>query len=260
MDQVLKAVPATACYIDDVVIFSKIEEEHAEHLKATLDAIVATGLTCHPEKCKIARRTLAYVGLEKQIMFIRGEGLAAVWGVTHFRAYLQGQRFMLVTDHQPLLWLITNQTLTGRNTRWAMRLQEYDFVIKHCSGKTLQHADGLSRNPPPEVEQLWAAAAVVPDQGAVGEWSGGRGGIGRRGTGSGGGEVDGEEGEEEVEGEERRDEEAGMEEEGREEGGGGGEEERRDEEAGTEEEGREERGRMRKRGGMWKRGVVTKTG
>ncbi|GJP61828.1 hypothetical protein CLOP_g18952 [Closterium sp. NIES-67] len=66
MDQVLKTVPAAACYIDDVVIFSRSEEEHAEHLKATLDAIAAAGLTCHPEKCKIARRTVAYLGFEVQ--------------------------------------------------------------------------------------------------------------------------------------------------------------------------------------------------
>ncbi|GJP78256.1 hypothetical protein CLOP_g8581 [Closterium sp. NIES-67] len=64
MDQVLKTVPSAACYIDDVVIYSKTEEEHAEHLRATLDAIAAVGLTCHPEKCKIARRTITYLGFE----------------------------------------------------------------------------------------------------------------------------------------------------------------------------------------------------
>ncbi|GJP40775.1 hypothetical protein CLOM_g427 [Closterium sp. NIES-68] len=66
MDQALKAVQAAACYIDDVVIFSKSEEEHAEHLEATLDAIADAGLTCHLEKCKIARRTVAYLGFEVQ--------------------------------------------------------------------------------------------------------------------------------------------------------------------------------------------------
>ncbi|CAI7833859.1 unnamed protein product [Closterium sp. NIES-53] len=29
-----------------------------------------------------------------------------------------------------------------------MRLQEYEFTIRHRTGKTLQHVDGLSRNPP----------------------------------------------------------------------------------------------------------------
>ncbi|CAI7855517.1 unnamed protein product, partial [Closterium sp. NIES-54] len=77
-----------------------------------------------------------------------GKGLAAVWAITHFRVYLQGRQFKLVTDHQPLTWLMTNQVLTGRNARWAMRLQEYDFSIRHRAGKTMQHVDGLSRNPP----------------------------------------------------------------------------------------------------------------
>ncbi|CAI7880994.1 unnamed protein product [Closterium sp. NIES-53] len=37
---------------------------------------------------------------------------------------------------------------TGRNARWAMKLQEYNFEIKHRPGKTMQQVDILSRNPP----------------------------------------------------------------------------------------------------------------
>ncbi|CAI7847375.1 unnamed protein product [Closterium sp. NIES-53] len=77
----------------------------------------------------------------------KGEGLEAVWAITHFRVYLQGRPFTLVTDHQPLTWLMMNQGLTGRNARWAMRVQENDFTIKHRPGKNMQHVDGLSRNP-----------------------------------------------------------------------------------------------------------------
>ncbi|CAI7861436.1 unnamed protein product [Closterium sp. NIES-53] len=86
---------------------------------------------------------------EAQYSSYIGEALAAVWAVGHFRVYLQGREFTLVTDHQPLTWLMTTPGLTGRNARWAMKLQEYDFKIKHRPGKTLQHVDGLSRNPPP---------------------------------------------------------------------------------------------------------------
>ncbi|CAI7868407.1 unnamed protein product [Closterium sp. NIES-54] len=88
-----------------------------------------------------------------------GEGLAAVWGVTHFRVYLQGRPFTLVTDHQPLTWLMTNQTLTCRNARWAMRLQEYEFTIRHRPGKMLQHVDGLEKFKRDWDSRLpWAAA------------------------------------------------------------------------------------------------------
>ena len=57
-----------------------------------------------------------------------------VWGVMHYRVYLQGRKFTHVTDHQPLEWLMNNQTLTGKNARWAMILQEFDFTIHHRTG------------------------------------------------------------------------------------------------------------------------------
>jgi hypothetical protein len=53
--------------------------------------------------------------------------LAAVWGVRYHRVYLYGRKFLLYTDHRPLEWLITSQTLTGMHARWALTLQEFDF-------------------------------------------------------------------------------------------------------------------------------------
>ena len=39
---------------------------------------------------------------EANYLSYEGEALAAVWAIAHFRPYLYGQRFTLVTDHQPL--------------------------------------------------------------------------------------------------------------------------------------------------------------
>ena len=79
-----------------------------------------------------------------------GEMLAAVWGVKTFRIYLHGApKFKLVTDHQPLTYLMQNQNLTGQHARWALAMQEYDFEIVHRPGVTHQNADGLSRLPLP---------------------------------------------------------------------------------------------------------------
>ncbi|CAI5990913.1 unnamed protein product [Closterium sp. NIES-65] len=64
MDQVLKGVPAAACYIDDVLIYSSSDEQHEHNLRMALEAIAAAGLTCHPEKCRIACRSVAYLGFE----------------------------------------------------------------------------------------------------------------------------------------------------------------------------------------------------
>ena len=46
-----------------------------------------------------------------------GECLAVVWATSHFRPYLFGNSFTLVTDHEPLKWLMTTHKLTGKLAR-----------------------------------------------------------------------------------------------------------------------------------------------
>ncbi|GBG75146.1 hypothetical protein CBR_g19659 [Chara braunii] len=75
----------------------------------------------------------------------KGECLAVVWGVQHFRPYLYDQKFVLVTDHQPLLSLRNNMDYTGTLGRWAVRLQDYDFDIRHRATRQHGNADGLTR-------------------------------------------------------------------------------------------------------------------
>ena len=56
---------------------------------------------------------------ERNYSSYQGECLAAVLGRQYFRVYLYGRPFKLITDHQPLKWLMTNQKLTGMVARWA---------------------------------------------------------------------------------------------------------------------------------------------
>ncbi len=76
-----------------------------------------------------------------------GKCLAIVWAVAHFRCYLFGTQFTLVTDHQTLKWLMESNKLMGKFTRWALILEEYDFQVVHRPGVTNLDVDGLSRNP-----------------------------------------------------------------------------------------------------------------
>ena len=76
-----------------------------------------------------------------------GECLATVWVVAHFRCYLFGTQFTLVTDHQLLKWLMESDKLMGKLARWALILQEYDFQVVHRPRVANLDADGLSRNP-----------------------------------------------------------------------------------------------------------------
>ncbi|GBG83057.1 hypothetical protein CBR_g36674 [Chara braunii] len=49
----------------------------------------------------------------------QGECYAVVWGIQHFHPYLYGQKFHLVTDHEPLLALKKLTNCTGMIGRWA---------------------------------------------------------------------------------------------------------------------------------------------
>ncbi len=84
---------------------------------------------------------------ESRYGLYEGECVAAVWAIAHFRCYLFGNPFTLVTDHQPLRWLMESDKPTGKLARWALILQEFDFQVVHRPGIKNLDADGLSRNP-----------------------------------------------------------------------------------------------------------------
>jgi transposase InsO family protein len=75
------------------------------------------------------------------------EALAVVLAVEHWHAYLDGKKFTLLTDCQALSWLLQDKTRTGKTARWAIRLQQYDFDVRHRSGKSNVIPDALSRVP-----------------------------------------------------------------------------------------------------------------
>jgi hypothetical protein len=64
---------------------------------------------------------------ERNYSSYKGECLAVIWAVIHFKPYLYGTKFILYTDHQPIKGLMTNDQLTGKLVRWAPILQEYEF-------------------------------------------------------------------------------------------------------------------------------------
>ncbi|KAJ9512490.1 hypothetical protein QJQ45_018788 [Haematococcus lacustris] len=100
---------------------------------------------------------------ERQYNSYQGEMLSAVWAFKTLRAYLHGAEFTLITDHQPLTWLMTNRNLTGHHARWALSLQDYNFTIQHRPGIKHQNADVLSRCPLP-CDDDGTGARLDPDQ------------------------------------------------------------------------------------------------
>ena len=64
---------------------------------------------------------------EKKYTQIKKEALSLVWGVKKFPAYLEGGHFTLVTDHQPLRYIMdpgkaVPVTVAARIQRWCLFL------------------------------------------------------------------------------------------------------------------------------------------
>ena len=84
---------------------------------------------------------------ERNYASYKGEMLAVVWACKTLRHYLHGSRFVVVSDHQPLKYLMSTPDLTGQYGRWAMALQEFEFEIRHRPGASHANADVPSRYP-----------------------------------------------------------------------------------------------------------------
>ena len=108
-------------------VLSQLTEEGVEH------PICYASRSCNPA--------------EQNYSSFDGECLAVVWATNHFWEYLFGNSFTLITEHEPLRWLMTTQKLTGKMARWSLLLQEYDFTVQHRAGVDNTNADCLSRFP-----------------------------------------------------------------------------------------------------------------
>ena len=84
---------------------------------------------------------MIYTTTEKEL-------LAIVFAIEHFRPYLYGYRFILVTDHRPLLLLNNMKDPVSRLARWGIKLSEYNYEIFYKKGTANSNADAVSRNPP----------------------------------------------------------------------------------------------------------------
>jgi hypothetical protein len=74
------------------------------------------------------------------------ELLAIVSSVKHWRHYLQGIHFDILTDHMNLKWFMDTKSLNHRQVRSYLVLSQYDFTLTHRPGIT-NPADGPSRRP-----------------------------------------------------------------------------------------------------------------
>ena len=75
------------------------------------------------------------------------ELLAVVNFTRHFKHYLLGQKFTIITDDRALQWLHNFKDPDAITARWLEKLAAFDYEVVQTPGKSIGHADGLSRTP-----------------------------------------------------------------------------------------------------------------
>lgn len=109
-----------------------------------LGAVLLQGEGVDERPIEFASRLLS--SAERNYSCIEREALAVVWSTTEkFRIYLEGSTVTIATDHQPLEWLFSIKSPSGRLARWAMRIQGLNMKIVYTPGKMNVVADTLSR-------------------------------------------------------------------------------------------------------------------
>ncbi|GJR91562.1 putative reverse transcriptase domain-containing protein [Tanacetum coccineum] len=126
-------------FIDDILIYSKSNQEHEEHLKLILELL---------KKEEFAPILALLEGVENFIVYCDAshKGLGAVvFALKIWRHYLYGTKCTVFTDHKSLQHILDQKELNMRQRHWLELLSDYNCEILYHPGKANVVADALSR-------------------------------------------------------------------------------------------------------------------
>ncbi|GFV92741.1 retrovirus-related Pol polyprotein from transposon 297 [Trichonephila clavipes] len=107
---------------------------------------VLTQLNEQGEEHPILYLSKKFSEVEKRYCTTEKECASIVFAIKRLHYYLDGNSFLVMTDHNSLVWLNRNVSSNSRLMRWALALQPYNFRIVHRSGKSHKNANSLSRS------------------------------------------------------------------------------------------------------------------
>ncbi|BES98873.1 Hypothetical Protein NTJ_11689 [Nesidiocoris tenuis] len=138
-------------------------------LKLSVDASAKAVGAVLMHKYPDGDRPIAYASqllsdTQQKYASIEREAYAIIFGVTKFRDFLFGQKFDLITDHRPLLYIFGSKKglpvyAANRVQRWAYMMSNFDYNIR-CVRSKDNCADYLSRIDWPRTTQADTADEI----------------------------------------------------------------------------------------------------
>ncbi|GFY21582.1 retrovirus-related Pol polyprotein from transposon 17.6 [Trichonephila clavipes] len=116
---------------------------HTDASSYALGAVLLQG--SGPDEHVIEYASRLMIPAERNYSTTEREALAVVWALEKFRGYVENQQIFLASDHQPLKWLLSIKSPSGRLARWALKIQSFNLKIDYTPGKANVVADMLSR-------------------------------------------------------------------------------------------------------------------
>ncbi|GFU87973.1 transposon Tf2-9 polyprotein [Trichonephila clavipes] len=124
---------------------------------------VLTQLTEQGEEHPILYLSKKFSEVEKRYCTTEKECASIVFAIKRLHYYLDGNSFLVMTDHNPLVWLNRNVSSNPRLMRWALALQPYNFRIVHRSDNLVALHFKYDQARRRFVEWAQKEIAVVPD-------------------------------------------------------------------------------------------------
>ena len=129
-----------------------------EPLRLTTDAsLYGTGYILSQKQydhvaCTKTERVISYgsrnfTEAQQKYTVTERELLAVVFAIEKLDQFLRCRKFILITDHSSLQWLLTKKltNINARLARWVLALSQYTYTVVHRPGTSISNADCLSR-------------------------------------------------------------------------------------------------------------------
>ncbi|KII72731.1 Transposon Tf2-9 polyprotein [Thelohanellus kitauei] len=150
MDEILKGIPFTTCFIDDIIISGKDDDEHLKNLTEVLKRLSTHNISTKLEKCQFMKSKVSYMGhtldaegihpQEDNIKSIRNQRTPT--NITQLKSFLGAVTYYsrFIPSLHPRCRALYDLTKKGQTWKWEKRHQDVFNEIKNTisSHDTLQ--------------------------------------------------------------------------------------------------------------------------